>query len=373
MDSPTSAEEEVSLLVVAGEPSSDRAAAKVVARLGARAFGLVGSASEAAGVEPCARVERSAALGLLDVAARAGRIARAMAAVRRAISTRRPRVALLVNYTEFNARLLGLLRRRGVRVVWYAAPQIWAWRASRGEAIARGCDEMAVVLPFEEDLWKARGARARYVGHPSMESERASRDDARRELDLAPGARAIAILPGSRPREVRRLLPAMLEAARGRDARVLLTTALDDATRAWARARATQANVSVYDVAAEDGALRVLAAFDAALCASGTASLECAMAAVPPVIAYRVDALAAFVARRALRTPHVALPNVLLGRRAFPELLQDDARADRMKEALATLESQGATARDDCASVARILGAGHVPSRAVADMIQPWL
>jgi len=361
------------LLVVAGEPSGDRAAAKVVERLvsrGARPFGLVGAATEAAGAEACARVRP--ALGVLDVAARAGALAVAMARVRAAVRARRPRAALLVNYTDFNARLLGFLAREGVRVLWYAAPQIWAWRPRRGRTIARGARAMAVILPFEEALWRERGADARYVGHPSTEVERLDRATARRAVGLAAEGRALAVMPGSRASEVRRLLPAMLEAAAHVEARVLLTRALDDATRAWANARAREAHVPVHDVTADEGAPRVLAAFDAALCASGTASLECALAGVPPVVAYRLDALAAFVARRALRTPHVALPNVLLGRRAFPELLQDDARPDRMRAALGALEASE-TARADCEEVARALGVGHVPSHAVSEMIAPWL
>ena len=292
------------LLVVCGEPSSDRAAAKVVARLGVPAFGLVGPACEAAGVLPLVAPERSAALGVLDVALRAGRIARAMAVVRHAIAKRKPRAALLVNYTEFNARLLGPLRRSGVRVLWYAAPQIWAWRPKRGVAIARGCEAMAVILPFEEALWRERGANAKYVGHPALEIARRDRAELRRELGL--DGPALAILPGSRPAEVRRLLPAMLEASWGRQARVLLTRALDAQTRAWAEDRS--AGVPIIETSADEGAAAVLGAFDVALCASGTASLECALAGVPPVVAYRVDPVAAFVAKRALTTKYVASP-----------------------------------------------------------------
>jgi len=255
--------------------------------------------------------------------------------------------------------------------VWYAAPQIWAWRAGRGRAIARGVDAMAVVLPFEEALWRGHGARATYVGHPAMEVERLDRDAARAEVGSGEGA--LAIMPGSRAKEVRRLLPAMLEAASAREARVLLTTALDGETRAWAHDRTARAGVGIVDVDARHGAPRVLAAFDDALCASGTASLECAMAGVPPVVAYRVDPLAAFVARRALRTPHVALPNVVLGRRAFPELLQGEARASNMRDALERLASNRARALADCNEVQRVLGHGHAPSRAVADMVQRWL
>jgi len=360
------------LLVVCGEPSSDRAAAKVVARLNetsrARAFGLVGPACEAAGVEPLLSPERSAALGVLDVALRAGWIARAMAVVRGAIAKRRPRAALLVNHTEFNARLLAPLRRAGVRVLWYAAPQIWAWRAGRGEAIARGCDSMAVILPFEEALWRARGVDARYVGHPALEIARRDRDELRRELGL--DGVALAVLPGSRPAEVRRLLPAMLEAASGRRARVLLTRALDARTFAWAKERC--AGVPIVETSAGEGATAVLGAFDVALCASGTASLECALAGVPPVVAYRVDPVAAFVAKRALTTKHVALPNVLLGRRAFPELLQSEARADRMRAELDAIE-RDARAREACEEVRAVLGDRRAPSREVAEMLRPWL
>jgi lipid-A-disaccharide synthase len=356
------------LLVVCGEPSSDRAAAKVVAQLGVRAFGLAGPACEAAGVEPLLPPERSAALGVLDVALRAGRIARAMAVARRAISKRRPAAALLVNYTEFNARLLGPLRRVGVRVLWYAAPQIWAWRARRGVAIARACDAMAVVLPFEEALWRDLGANARYVGHPSLEIARRDRAELRREMRL--DGSALAILPGSRPAEVRRLLPAMIEAASNREARVLLTRALDAETRAWAHERC--AGVPVIETSPAEGAMPVLGAFDVALCASGTASLECALAGVPPVVAYRIDPVAAFVAKRALTTKHVALPNVLLGRRAFPELLQDDARADEMRAELGAIE-RDARAREACEEVRALLGTNHAPSREVAEMLRPWL
>ncbi len=358
-----------------GEPSGDRAAASVARRLGANAFGLVGAACESAGVEACARVER-ASMGLLDVAARARDLARAMSAVRRAIVKRAPRAALLVNYTDFNARLLPFLRARGVRVLWYAAPQIWAWRAARGDAIAKSIDAMAVILPFEEELWRARGVRTRYVGHPAMEVARMEREEARAALGIAPsrrdGARAIAILPGSRAPEVKRLLGPMLDAVSRdpKDARVILTSALDEDAKRDAHERARVVGVGVHEVDAARGAISVLSAFDAALCASGTASLECALCDVPPVVAYRVDALTAFVARRALRTAHVALPNVLLGRRAFPELLQEDADAIAMR---AALDAIAPNARADCAEVRRVLGAGHVPSRAVADMIAPWL
>jgi lipid-A-disaccharide synthase len=364
------------LLVVAGEPSGDRAAARVLAALGnenVRAFGFFGAACEREGATPCARVTRPA-MGALDVAARGADVMRAMLAVRSAVDERAPRAALLVNYTDFNAALLGFLRRRGVRVLWYAAPQIWAWRAARGDAIAKRIDAMAVILPFEEALWRARGARTRYVGHPAMEISKLDRHAARKVLDLDDDAHAIAILPGSRPSEVQRLLPAMLDAidpSLRKNTRVLLTNALDDETKAFSTSRAASAMIDAREVDAARGAIEVLSAFDVALTASGTASLECVMCDVPPIVCYKLDALAAFVARRALRTTHVALPNVLLARRAFPELLQENAEANAMRRALDSFDRARALA--DCGEVRRLLGEGHVPSRAVAEMISPWL
>ncbi len=138
------------LLVVAGEASGDRAAAAVVARLaGVRAFGMGGAALASSGAELLGDLRDLTALGVGETAARAFDIARAFRAIRRAAKTRRPRAALLVNYTEFNARLAPQLHDAGVRVLWYGAPQIWAWRAGRAPSLRRGIDRMAVVLPFE--------------------------------------------------------------------------------------------------------------------------------------------------------------------------------------------------------------------------------
>jgi lipid-A-disaccharide synthase len=162
----------------------------------------------------------------------------------------------------------------------------------------------------------------------------------------------------------------MIEAGSGRQARVLLTRALDAETRAWAYEQS--ANVPTVETSETAGAAALLGAFDVALCASGTASLECALANVPPVVAYRVDPIAAFIAKRALTTKHVALPNVLLGRRAFPELLQQDARADRMRAELDAIE-RDARAREACEEVRACLGTHHAPSREVAEMLRPWL
>lgn len=369
------------LLVVAGEASGDRAGAAVIGHLrGVRAFGLGGGALATEGVELLADLRDTTALGVAEVARRALGVARAYAALRAACARRKPVAALLVNYTEFNARLAESLWASGTRVLWYGAPQVWAWRSKRAVPLRRHLDRMAVMLPFEEKIWRDVGVDAHYVGHPALEECRGDRVAARELLGMTPRAWAVAILPGSRPHEVRRLLQPMLagyERVRrdfaSVDARVLLAPSLDQEARAWARATAAAFRVGVVDVDARAGMAYALPAFDAALCASGTASLECVLARVVPIVCYRVGWATELGARAFMRTPYVALPNILLGRAAFPELLQRHATAPRMTDALANVLQEREAFLGACAEVEAALGDHRSASSTVARMLEPWL
>ncbi len=365
------------VLVVAGEPSGDRAAAGVVSALGAvgaDCFGMGGDASADAGSDLVAALQP--AMGAFAVARRAGALARAFTRLTREARARRPRAAVLVDYTEFNLRLAPRLRAAGTRVLWYVAPQVWAWRPGRARAVARAVDRLAVILPFEEDLWRRAGADARYVGHPAMEVPLTPRAEARRALGLDASAAAVALLPGSRAHEVTRLHRPMLQAATraGVRAVLLLASGLPRAVAQDAREAAARAGVPVREVDPARGALPWLPAFDAALCASGTASLEAALAGAPPVVTYRTDALTARVVGALLRTPHVGLPNVVLGRRAFPELLQEEASPGPMAEALGeTLGPARAARAAACAEVVSRFAGARTPSRSVAGLVTEWL
>lgn len=369
------------LLVVAGEASGDRIAAAVVRRLeGVRAFGLGGPALADVGVERVWDLRESTALGVGEAAARAGGVLRAWHRVARAARARRPVAALLVNYSEFNARLAPTLHDAGVRVLWYGAPQVWAWRAGRTETLRRSIDRMALMLPFEEPLWRRCGVDAHYVGHPALETPRLDRGAARDALGLTPFAAAVAILPGSRPHEVRRLLVPMLEAyTRVRadrasvDARVLVAPSLDGPTRGWVRAACLQRHIGTFDVEPQQGVMGVLPAFDAALCASGTASLEAALARAIPVVAYKVGLATELTARALVRTPHIALPNILLGERVFAELVQRDVRVDRLAAALGDALDRRPALLAACEKLETLLGPERTPSLTVARMLAPWL
>lgn len=369
------------LLVVAGEASGDRAAAAVIERLdGVRAFGLGGAALAGAGADLVGDLRASTALGFGEAASRSVAVLRAWRAVVRSVRARRPSAALLVNYTEFNARLARRLHRAGVRVLWYGAPQVWAWRAHRVQGLRPHIDKMALMLPFEEPLWRAAGIDARYVGHPALETTQLDRNTARNALGMTPFAAALAVLPGSRPHEVRRLLVPMLSAydrvrsdRASVDAQVLLAASLDDETRAWARAVAAARRVPTFDVNPCGGAIGVLRAFDVALCASGTVTLEAALARAIPIVTYRVGLATELVARLFVRTPHVALPNVLLRRRAFTELLQRDVRSHRIADALTDALDRRPELLADCNDVEAALGRLRTPSLSVARMLAPWV
>lgn len=376
------------LLVVAGEASGDRAGAAVVHRLREQGlvlstFGVGGGALDREGTELLADLRDLTAMGIGEVALRACNVGLAYARVRAAVSRRRPAAALLVNYTEFNARLAEALWSTGTRVLWYGAPQIWAWRHGRGAPLRKHLDRMAVMLPFEESIWRELGVDAHYVGHPALEERRdpaAGRVPARELLGMTPFAPAVAILPGSRPHEVRRLLEPMLagyeevrEDRASIDARVLLAPSLDARTHDWARELAARYAVDLVDIDSSAGLAYSLPAFDVALCASGTASLECALAHAVPVVGYRVGWAAELGARAFMTTKHVALPNILLGREVFPELLQKNATATRMSDALADVLDRREVLVGACNEVVTALGAKTSASSEVARMLLPWL
>jgi lipid-A-disaccharide synthase len=366
-----------SLLVVAGEASGDRAAASVVERLDrVDVFGMGGEALARRGVELVSDLRSSTAMGIGEAATRWLSVFRSWNAVRRATARRRPQAALLVNYSEFNARLAPELRASGVRVLWYGPPQVWAWRPNRATALAPHVHGMAVMFPFEERLWRRAGADVRYVGHPALECIRLPRERARQALGLTPYADAVAILPGSRPHEVRRTLPAMLDAySRIRrdhasvDARVLVAASLDLNTRAWLLETCGKARVGTFDVDPTEGAVPVLGAFDVTLCVSGTASLEAALARAVPVVVYKADVATEVAARLLVQSAHIALPNVLLARRAFVELVQRDAEPANMADAVVRALEDRKTLLAACDEVEACFGGARTPSVAVAD----WL
>jgi lipid-A-disaccharide synthase len=367
------------LLVVAGEESGDRFAASVVARLRVNAFGLGGPALSGLGLdgallEPRSHLADYAVMGARDALSRALGLVRLQRKLLEGARQRSPRAALLVGFSEFNARLGRRLRQQGIRVYWLAPPQVWAWRPGRAQRLARSADVLGLLFPFERAHWEPFHPAARVVGHPALEYAFLSRSAARAALAMSPDARAVLLLPGSRVGEVKRLAAAFMEAGEalrrgGYTVHLAIATALPESQRSELERAARARGLAAATVRPE-----AYSAFDAAIACSGTATLECALAGVPPVIAYRTDALTFLLARGLVRVPHIGLPNLLLGRRVFPEFVQNVTATHLVRAAERCVAEQqaGATA---CSAVRRALTPRDeaMPSVEVARDIAAWL
>lgn len=358
------------ILISAGEPSGDLHAAPVAAALlarwpGAELEALGGPRLEAAGARVRWRMEDFTAFGLAEVVASIPRHARLLREWRRALARREWDLVVLLDYPGFHLRVAEAAKRAGVPVLYYIAPQLWAWRPERAKRFARAMDRLAVVLPFEADFFGRLGVAATYVGHPLLDGGPwPGRADARRRLGIGEGERVLALLPGSRGGEVRRLWPAMRDAGRrmrddGRCDR-LLVAATDAGSYPGSEG---------FTLTPGDSRL-VMAAADAALAKSGTTTLECALAGTPMVVTYAVHPVTWVIVRRLATVPYVSLVNLVAERVVVPELLQGEATADRLAAEVAPLLEAGSAAREaqleGFAEVRRRLGGPGAAARVAA-------
>ena len=318
------------LLVVAGEASGDLHGGRLLAELRAlepetRAFGMGGAELRAAGLETLADSREIAVVGLseaLKIVPRAREIFRALLAE---CDRRRPATALLIDSPEFNLRLARQLKARGVRVVYYVSPQVWAWRKGRVRTIAKVVDRMLVLFPFEVGFYRGHQVEVEHVGHPLVDEVPVLEQawDHPRSPDEP---FRIALLPGSRKSEIAALLPAMLGAARLLSERLPVEVTLVQAPTladAVVDPHLAQAGVPVRRVRSDR--FPVIAASHLALCASGTVTLEVGLLGTPMLVAYRLSAITYRMARWLVKLPHFSLVNLVLERGAVPELLQDEA------------------------------------------------
>ena len=318
------------LLVVAVEASGDLHGAAVLRELKEllpelQTFGAAGPLMRAQGCEALVNAEDLGVMGLVEVLPAVPRILDAIDLLSDAARDRRPLAALLIDSPDFNLRLARRLKRYRIPVIDFIGPSVWAWRTYRVRQIARDVFRMLVILPFEAAFYEQHGVRATYVGNPVADAHRtlptvADRAALRRSLGLDPQRRVLALLPGSRRQEIARLWEPMLGAAR-----TLLAARPDLQIAVPVAPTIDQASLParglpIHFVAGR--APEVLAAADAAVVASGTATLEAALAPVPTVVVYRLSWLSWLVGRLLVRVRFVSLVNLLAGRALVPELLQ---------------------------------------------------
>jgi len=344
------------ILISAGEASGDRLGAGLAVALRAlrpdvELVGMGGERMAAAGVRLVARSSDVAVVGFTEVLARLPAILRARRAIAGALETERPDLFVPVDFPDFHLRIVPRAARAGVPVVYFVSPQIWAWRRGRLRAIRRHVRRMLVLFPFETRFYEAAGVPVTFVGHPAVETaaDGVSPDELRRRAGLAAERETIALLPGSRPSEVARLLPVLLGAARHLAARrpslqflIPIAPELDRTAIAEAIARSgvssTHAHVGDFP--------RILTTCVAGAVASGTASLEAALLGLPMVVVYRMAPVSYAIGRALVRVEHVALPNLIAGRRVVPELIQGECNPESIASAIVTyLDDPGAVER----------------------------
>ena len=338
--------------------------------------GIGGDAMRGAGLEALADASVLGVTGIVEVAARFGTIWRAYRDATRILDDpgRRPDLAILIDYPDFNLRLAARARRAGVPVLYFVSPQVWAWRRGRVKRMAGRVDRMLVILPFEEAIYREAGVPVTFVGHPLLDLVRTHRTprQERARLGLDPDRPLVALLPGSRRNEITAHLPPLLEAVdhlrrEFRDLQALLTVAPTRSEAEIRLAAGGSGRRGPLPVLVREDRYDAVAAADAAVVASGTATLETALLGVPMAIVYRMHPLTFAVARRLADLPHVGMPNLIAGRRIVPELLQDECRGERIAATLrAILTDPGAAQRmrDDLRSVRARLGEPGAIARA---------
>jgi lipid-A-disaccharide synthase len=333
--------------IVAGEASGDQLGAALIAELRARCpqlevQGVCGPAMAAQGCVALADASELAVMGLVEVLAHLPRLLRLRRRLRLAITAWRPDVFVGIDAPEFNLGLAARLHAAGMKTVQYVSPQVWAWRQRRVSGIARACDLVLCLLPFETPFYARHAVRAQFVGHPLADQLPLDPDRgaARRVLELPADAQVVALLPGSRHGEVTRLAPDFIAAARTLAARrpdiQFVAPMADASVRALFERELAASGAGLQVRVLERQARLALQAADAALVASGTASLEALLCDCPMVVAYRLSAATAFLVRalRLVKLPYFSLPNLLAGEALVPEFFQEAVSGERLAAAL---------------------------------------
>jgi lipid-A-disaccharide synthase len=334
------------LLVIAGEDSGDLHGAELlrelkVRRPDLRIIGVGGPRMTPFLDRKLADVKDLAVVGLIEVIKHLPRLNRLFKQILTAAAEERVSAALLIDYPGFNLRLAKALRKQlpAVKLHQYVCPQVWAWKRGRIPELGTVLDTLYCLFDFEPELFRGYPVDARFVGHPLLElvKPECDRETFFRESGLDPAKPLVALLPGSRKGEIERLLPPMAElATRWRRERPEVQWVLPVAPTldpAFIRAHLGDAPVTLV----EDRTYAARAYADAALVASGTATLETALLGTPFAIVYRLNALTYQMAKRIVKVPHFGLANVVAGREVAPELLQDEVNAERLGRELSRL------------------------------------
>lgn len=334
----------VKIFLSAGEASGEHYGAALIPALqalvpGASFFGLGGQRMEALGMRRVVRAEEVAVMGITEVVRHMPRIYGEYRKLKRSIAQERPDLAILIDFPDVNLALARKLHEQGTPVLYFVSPQLWAWKKYRIRKVQRSVDRMLVIFPFEEKFYRDHGVQAEFVGHPLAELPlpSVSREDFAAAHHLDPTKHWVGLLPGSRGKEIRLNLPGMVASAArlgpGYEYLLPLAPTLTPEQRDHARALLAQllaAHTPAPRITLVDDARATLHHARASIVASGTATVEAALIGNPFVVVYQVSAASYAIARRVVKVPHVAMANLIAGKRMVPELIQHEYTPERV-------------------------------------------
>lgn len=329
------------ILLVAGEVSGDLHGSRLVEAIQSidpeiQFFGVGGEGLKRVGMKLLYPSQSLSVVGITEVLLKLRPILRALRGLKKSLDRERPDLIILVDFPDFNLRLAKIAHRRGIPILYYVSPQVWAWRPKRIKLIARLVKKMIVLFPFEVPLYEAAGVDVEWVGHPLLDTVRPalSKEKAFQQLGLDPKRRTIGLLPGSRMHEVERLLPPLLASADvlqreipGLQFVVPLAPGIPKTILSpWMK------NISVPVIVVEGFTYDAMNLSDLLIVASGTATLEGAILGKPMVIIYKVSLLSYWIARALIRVDHIGLVNLVAEKEIAPELIQRDVNPRRIAD-----------------------------------------
>jgi lipid-A-disaccharide synthase len=363
------------ILIITGEPSGDLRGAELARELnkkapGLKIWGIGGDQMREEGVDLTAHIKDFSIIGLWSVITSLGKIHRQFRDIKREILERSPDIAVLIDYPGFNLRIAAFLKKQGIPVVYYVIPQVWAWGSRRAEKLGQLTDKLLVLFNFEKEFLAARGIESIFVGHPIL-------DNAPEIQDMPKEKLTIALLPGSRVKEVKRMLPPIMDAA-GR-----INAAIRDDIR-FIIAKNASVPETVYEASLlyyEDldihsmynNTFGALAESDLAIVTSGTATLETAVMEKPLVLTYKLTPFSYFVAKRIVSVKYVGLVNIIAGKEIAPECIQDKATGENIAECLLPLiqdNSLNSETRHQLREVKKALGEKGAARRAAEEIVK---
>ncbi len=334
------------VMIIAGETSGDFHGAHLVRAMRARApqidfAGIGGERLKAAGVRILMNAGELSVVGITEVIAKMPKVLSAISAVKQELDRSRPGLVILVDFPDFNLQVARLAKKRGVPVLYYISPQIWAWRSWRINKIRRFVDRMVVILPFEKDYYDARQVPVTFVGHPLLDYYQ---DPVSEPAEEPNAPLTLGLLPGSRRGEIEKNLPVMLAAAtriQGAVAGIKVLISIAPGIDPQWMGRLIQPYLSSCRIELAVGAVReVFESSRLVLAASGTVTLETAIFGVPMIIIYRVSPISYQLGRALVNVDHIGLVNIIAGERIVPELIQAEANPLRIaREALDMIEN----------------------------------